>query len=84
MKKIIHNNYASSIPFILFIVTIVVCGAMYTLFFLEVGFPALENFIPASESKTFIMMGLYAIPLIILVVGIIAMIIAGQKRGVYP
>lgn len=59
------------------------CGALYTLFFIEVGFPTFESYIPASDSKTFIMMCLYAIPLFVLVVGVISLVREGLKRTVY-
>ena len=82
MRKLIENNKASAVPVMLFVMTIVVCGALYTLFFIEVGFPFLGGFIPASESKTFIMMMLYAIPLYVLIVGVICLLKAGLKRNV--
>ena len=82
MKKLLKNNDASAVPVILFIVTIIVCGALYTLFFLEVGFPSLSGFIPASDSKTFIMMLIYAIPLFVILVGVISLLQAGIKRSI--
>ena len=74
------NKQANATPLILFILTIVVCGGLYTLFFIEIGIPSLSGFIPASDTKTFIMMGIYAIPLITLVIGVLCLIKAGQKR----
>ena len=82
MRSIIKNNNASAVPVMLYVVTIIVCGALYSLFFYEVGFPALLGFIPASDSKTFIMMFLYAIPLFVLLIGVISLLKAGLKRNV--
>ena len=80
MRKILKNNNASAVPVILFIMTIIGCGALYTLFFLEVGLPELEDYIPDSDAKTFIMMGIYALPLFILITGVVSLLIAGLKR----
>jgi len=80
MREFIKNNYGSPVPIMLFLMTIIACGALYTLFFVEVAFPNLLNFIPDSDSKTFIMMGMYAIPLIVLIVGVFCLI----KEGVKP
>lgn len=82
MRNLLENKNASAVPVILFIVTIIVCGALYTLFFYEIGIPTLGGFIPASESKTFIMMLIYAIPLFILIVGVISLMKAGIKRSI--
>lgn len=81
MRKITSNNYASAVPLILFILTILSCGALYTLFFVEVAYPSLLYMIPDSDSKTFIMMGMYAIPLFILLIGVFAVIKEGIKES---
>ena len=83
MKKLRHNNTGSAVPLILFFMAIFTCGALYTLFFIEVGFPTFEGYIPASDSKMFIMMCLYAVPLFVLVIGVISLVRAGLKRTVY-
>ena len=83
MRKILNNNVGSAVPLILFSMTIVAVGALYTLFFIEIGIPVLGDYVPASDSKTFIMMGIYAIPLFVLVVGVISLLKAGLKRSVY-
>ena len=84
MRSLRKNNDASAAPLILLIITIFVCGALYSLFFLEIGIPLLSSYIPASDSKTLIMMGIYGIPLIVLVVGTAAAFLAAlRKRGVY-
>jgi len=82
MRNIIKNKKASFVPIIYFILTIVVCGALFTLFFIEVGFPNFLSFIPDSDSKTFIMMGIRGLLLIILFVGVICLIREGIKREV--
>lgn len=80
MRPIIHNNQASAIPIILFIMTIIICGALYSLFFVEIGFPLLTSYIPNGDSKTFIMMCLYAIPLFVIIIGVFSLLLAGLKR----
>jgi len=78
-----QNNEASAVPLILFILTIVCCGALYSLFFIEVAYPYLKGLIPPSDSKIFIMMMIYAIPLFVLGVGVVALVKEGLKRTVY-
>jgi len=80
MRSFKNNLEASAVPLVLFLVTIFVCGALYTLFFIEIGFPLLDGFIPASDSKTFIYMLIYAIPLFVVVIGVIALLISGLKE----
>lgn len=87
MRKIIHNNVGSVIPLLLFLLTILICGALYHLFFVEVLYPSLLGRIPDSDSKTFIMMGMYALPLFIIIIGVFALIKSALKqsfREVYP
>ena len=81
MRSIIKNNHASAVPLILFILTILSCGALYTLFFVEVAYPSLLYMVPDSDSKTFIMMGMYAIPLFVLLIGVLSLIKAGIKES---
>ena len=81
MREFLNNNYASPVPLILFILTIVSCGALYTLFMVEVAYPSLLYMIPDSDSKTFIMMVMYAIPLFIIIVGIFALVKEGIKES---
>jgi len=71
------------IPIIYFIMTIIAVGALFTLLFIEIGFPTLLGYIPNSDSKTFIRMMLYGIPLIVLFVGVICLIREGLKKEVY-
>ena len=81
MRKLLKNSNASAIPIILYFLAIFVCGALYTLFFIEVGYPTFDSYIPASDSKLLIMTGLYSIPLIVMIVGIVALIKAGLKKS---
>ena len=85
MRSLIKDNDASAIPIILYLLTIISCGALYTLFFIEVGYDVVNTYIPipASDSKTFIMMCMYAIPLFIIVIGSICLIKAGLKRDYF-
>jgi len=82
-RKLMKNNEASAIPLLLFIVTIVCCGALYTFFFIEIAYPSLRSLVPASDSKTFIMMCMYALPLFVLLIGVFALVKEGLKRTVY-
>jgi len=80
MRKLMENNTGSIVPIIYFILAIISVGALYTFFFIEFGLPQFESWIPASDSKTFIIMGIYGMPFIILVVGGISLLKAGLKR----
>lgn len=82
LKKFIMDNNASVVPIILFILTIFGCGALYTLFFTEIALPTFSYMIPDSDSKTYILMGIYALPLFILIVGVFALLKDGLKRYV--
>jgi len=81
MKKIDDN--ASIIPVMFFIITIIVVGALFSMFFIEIGFPLVDNQIPIADSpyKTFITYVIRAIPLFVVVVGSISLFIVGLKRG---
>jgi hypothetical protein len=83
LRSLKDNNVGSAVPVILFIVTIVGCGGLYTLFFLEFGLGFFDDLIPASDVKTFLYMCFYAMPLMLLVVGSICLVRAGLKREVY-
>lgn len=83
MRSILNDEQGSAVPVILYILTIFGVGALYTLFFIEIGVPSFLSYVPASSSRTFIMMCIYAIPLFVLVVGSISLIKSGLKRGVY-
>ena len=82
MRSIIKSDKASAVPVMLFVATIIVCGALYSLFIIEVAIPSLSGFIPASDSKTFIMMLIYSIPLFVLIVGVICLLKAGIKKTI--
>ena len=82
MKKFLNNDQGNAVPILLFLATIISVGALYTLFFIYIFFPGISPLVPASDSKTLIMMFLYAIPLVVMVVGVISLIMAGLKRDV--
>jgi hypothetical protein len=82
MKKFLSNLDGSAVPVILFVLAIIVCGALYTLFFVEIGIPEFDSYTSSGDPKTFIMMCIYAIPGIILVVGVICLVKTGLKREV--
>ena len=79
MKKLISNNEASAVPLLLFFLTIFACGGLYTFFFIEFAQPTFNSWIPASDAKTFIMMCIYAIPLFIVIIGILSLLMSGLK-----
>ena len=81
-RKLLTNKYGSAVPIILFLLAIMACGGLHTLFMLEIAFPLFEGYIPASDSKTFIMMCMYAIPLFVIVIGVISLVKSGLKRMV--
>ena len=83
MRKFSENQQASAVPLILFVITIVVFGALWTLFFIEIGFPTFDDYLPANDTTTFIKMLIYAMPLIAMVVGAISLMLSGLKREVY-
>lgn len=78
-----NNTHASIVPVVLIVLAIFVSGAYYSMLFLEIGIPEFADFIPNSSYKTIIMMGIGAIPLIIVIVGLYSFYISGQKRGGY-
>lgn len=80
MRKLRSNNTGSIIPVLWFIVTLFAVGLLYTLFFIEIGIPTFDSWIPASDSKTFIMMLFFAMPLMIVLIGGFALLKAGLKR----
>jgi len=84
MRKLLHNQQGSVIPILLFILALIGFGALYTLFFIEIALPEFSSYVPASDSKTFILMFIYGMPLIVIVVGVISLLKAGLKQqGVY-
>ena len=83
MRKLKNNDSGSVVPLLLFIFTIFGAGALYTLFFTEFALPNLDFLIPSSDSKVFIYMLIYALPLIILIVGVFALLKEGLKRTIY-
>jgi len=78
--KFLKDNNAGAVPLLLFALTIVVCGAFYTLFFIEIAYPNLMYLVPSSDSKTFIMMLMYAIPLFVLLILIVAFLKSGLRE----
>ena len=80
MRRLIKDQDASAVPLILFFLTIFGCGALYTLLFIEIGLPTFSHYIPNGDAKTFILMCIYAIPLFVLVVGVISLLLSGLKR----
>ena len=83
IQGFIQNTNASAVPIMIYIATIFVCGALYTLFFTEIAIPNFEGYLPTNDpGTTFVLMCIYAIPLFVIVVATIAFIKAGLKRTV--
>lgn len=83
IRSLKNDESGSMVPLLLYVITIFSIGALYSLFFVAVGFPSLRYLIPESDSKTFILMGMYAIPLFVLIVCTIALLKEGLKRDFY-
>ena len=79
---LIHNDTASAVPPILFILAILGAGALYTLLIVEIGQPIFDSYIPSGAVKTFVMMIIYGLPGIILVIGVISLVRSGLKQEV--
>ena len=77
------DSFGSAVPIIYFILTVVVCGALFSLLFIEIGFPIFLDFIPDSDSKVFILMLMRGIPLIVLFVGVVCLVREGLKKEVF-
>ena len=60
------NNEAFVIPLIVYIFTLFIGGLFYTVFILYVGIPFFEALMPVSDARTFILLLMYALPMIIL------------------
>lgn len=84
MRKIISNHVASALPLVVFCLVIFAAGALYTFLILEFGQPTFDQYIPAGDVKTFVMMVIYGIPVFILIVGVIWLVRSGLKQEVYP
>ena len=79
MKKLLHDHDAGgAIPMILYTMGLLGSGGLYTLFFIIIA-PSLTSLMPDSIFRIFIMGIIYTIPMIILVVGFIALMLEGMK-----
>lgn len=79
LRSFIDNEEADAIPLILYVMGVIVGGALYTLFFIYIA-PSFYGLIPASVYRVLFLGILYFIPLLILFIGILSMIKAGLKR----
>ena len=82
MISVSRGKYGSVIPLMLFILTIITAGALYSLLFITIGFETFSSYIPDGQYKTIILLMFRAIPGIVLIVGVIALLISGLKRRV--
>jgi hypothetical protein len=71
----------AAVEILYYIITIFVCGALYSLLFIGIAFPIFKVFVPDSDSKTLLMMFFYGLLGIILVVGVIALIRRGIEKN---
>lgn len=83
MRKLIQNEHASISPLVFFVLTIIGFGLLYTITFIWILIPEIAPLIPASDAKTFIMMCIYGMPLIVMVVGTIALIRKALRDRAY-
>ena len=80
-RTVKDDNNGSIIPIFYYVITLVVMGALFTLFFLEVFFPLTEMItISDSPYKTAIMFFLRGLLVIILVVCSLGLIVSGLKQ----
>lgn len=80
LRKLSEETHAA-VEIIYYILTVFACGALYSLLFIVIGFPVFKAFIPASDTKTLMMMFFYGLLGIILIVGVLALIIEGIKKN---
>jgi nitrate reductase gamma subunit len=71
----------AAVEILYYIITIFVCGALYSLLFIGIAFPVFKAFVPDSDSKTLLMMFFYGLLGIILIVGAIALIRRGIEKN---
>lgn len=83
MRSLWNNTEGDVIPLLLYFLTIIGVGGLYSLLFLEIGYPAFLSYIPESDAKVVIMMCLYAIPLFVILVGLLSMLKTGLKHSFY-
>ena len=81
LRKLIDNTDADVAPLLLFVLTILVAGALYSLFFLEIGYPAFNHLIPDSDAKTFVLMCMYSLPLFVIIVGLFSLFKSALKES---
>lgn len=83
MRSFVDDEFANAVPLILFLVAVFACGALYSLFFIEVAYPTFNGWIPDGDTKTVVLMCMYALPLFVIVVGCFSLLLAGLKKEVY-
>lgn len=80
IRKLTETTDAA-VEILYYVLAIFVCGALYSLLFIGIAFPVFRDFIPASDTKTLIMMFMYGLLGIILFVGVLALIIRGVQKN---
>jgi len=79
MRKLISNTDALS-NILIYILTIFSCGALYSLLFIDFGFPEMSSWIPETPTKILMMTLFRAIPGIIMLVCMFGLIREGIKK----
>ncbi len=79
-RSLKNNDDASAIPLILFILGLFGSGAVYSFCFIVIA-PSLYDLIPDSMFKTLILGIIYFVPLVILIVGVLALLLSGMKKS---
>ena len=80
LRRFSDDTFAA-VELLYYVITIFVCGALYSLLFIGIAFHIFSVFIPASDSKTLLMMFFYGLLGIILITGVIALIVEGIKKN---
>jgi len=80
LRRFSDDTFAA-VELLYYVITIFVCGALYSLLFIGIAFPIFSVFILASDSKTLLMMFFYGLLGIILITGVIALIVEGIKKN---
>ena len=81
IKKLSDDVCGSAVPLIYFVLTLLVIGALFSLFFIDVFFPLVDMVgISDSVHKSFILLVLRGICLFIFAVGCVALLISAVKE----
>ena len=78
----LNDEGSGAVPVLLFIITIIAAGALYTLLFITIFYKVFAVLIPDSVFKSVIVWGaFYYAPIVIIVVGILWVVQMGLKES---